>query len=91
LGKDAKRGSSSASQKKGSIDACRAKEAFATDESSLGGKKENRRKEKGHSEEKRRTYTCWPKETFRPDESALGSKKKSRREVAAVIEPNSCW
>jgi len=49
LGKDAKRGSSDARQKKGSIDARREKEAFAVDESSLGGKKEGRRNEKGPS------------------------------------------
>jgi len=60
LGKDAKRGSSNACQKKGSTDARRAKEAFAADESSLGGKKEGRRDEKGPSEEKRRTYSRRP-------------------------------
>jgi hypothetical protein len=60
LGKDAKHGSSGACQKKGSTYACRAKEAFAADESSLGGKKESRRNEKGPSEEKRRTYRRRP-------------------------------
>ena len=60
MGKDAKRGSSDARQKKGSIDARREKEAFAVDESSLGGKKEGRRNEKGPSEEKRRTYSRRP-------------------------------
>jgi hypothetical protein len=91
LGKDAKHGSSSACQKKGSTDAGRAKEAFTADESSLGGKKESRRNEKGLSEEKRHTYTCGPKETLRPDEGALGSEKKSRRKIATAIEPSSCW
>jgi hypothetical protein len=91
LGKVAKHGGSGACQKKGSTYACRAKEAFATDESSLGGKKESRRNEKGASEEKRRTYCCRPKETFRPDEGAVGSEKKRWREVADVIKPSSCW
>jgi hypothetical protein len=49
LGKNAKHGGSSASQKKRSTDARRAKEAFAADESSLGSKKEGRRNEKGLS------------------------------------------
>jgi hypothetical protein len=91
LGKDAKHRSSGACQKKGSTYACRAKEAFAADESSLGGKKESRRNEKGPSEEKRRTYSSRPKETFRPDEGAVGSEKKRWREVTTVIEPSSCW
>jgi hypothetical protein len=90
LGKDAKHGSSAACQRKRSTYACRAKEALAADESSLGGKKESRRHEKGPSEEKGRTYSCRPKETFRPDEGALGSEKKRWREVAAVIEPSNC-
>jgi hypothetical protein len=46
LGENAKHGSNSASQKKGSTNGRRTKEAFAADESSLGGKKESRRSEK---------------------------------------------
>jgi hypothetical protein len=91
LGKDARHGRSSACHKKGSADARRAKEAFAADESSLGGKKESRRNEKGLSSEERHTYACRPKETLRVDEGALGSEKKGRREIATVIEPSSCW
>jgi hypothetical protein len=91
LGKDAKHWRSSACQKKRSTDARRAKEAFAADESSLGGKKESRRSEKGLGSEKRHTYTCRPKETLRVDEGALGSEKKGRLEIATAIEPSSCW
>ena len=75
MGKDAKHGTSGACQKKGSTYACRAKEAFAADESSLGCKKESGRNKKGPSEEKRRTYSCRPKEALRLDEGALGGKK----------------
>jgi len=60
LGKDARRASIDAGQKKGSIDARRVKEGFGVDESSLGGKKEGRRNEKGPSKEKRRTYSRRP-------------------------------
>jgi len=73
LGKDAGHGSSSACQKKGATDARRATEAFAANESSLGGKKESRRNEKGLISEERHTYSCRPKETVRLDEGALGS------------------
>ena len=60
----------------------RPKEAFPANESSLGGKKESRRKTKSLEPEKGRAYTCRPKETFRANESSLGSQKESRLEIS---------
>jgi hypothetical protein len=94
LGKDAKHRSSGACQKKGSTYACRAKEAFAADESSLGGKKESRRKTKSLDAEKGRAYTCRPKETFRANESALGGPKKRWLEISSrnrYQTSGGCW
>ena len=85
MGEDERHGRSSACQEKGSAHARRAKEAFAADESSLGGKKESRRNEKGPGSKERYTYTCWPKETLGIDEGALGSDKERRREIGTAI------
>jgi hypothetical protein len=71
--------SSSARQEKRSAYGCRPKEAFPANESSLGGKKESRRKTKSFEPEKGRAYSCRPKETFRTNEGALGSQKESRQ------------
>ena len=91
MGEDEGRGRSVSCPKKGSADAGRSKEAFAVNESSLGGKKESRGAEKAFGSEKRHTYACRSKETFRVDESALGGEKESRREIATAIGPRSCW
>ena len=88
MGKDAKHGSSSACQKKGSTNARWAKEAFAAYESSLGGKKESRRNQNGRYSEERHTYTGRSKETLRLNEGALGSEKKRRREITTAIDPS---
>ena len=61
----------------------RPKEAFTANESSLGGKKESRRKTKILQAEKGSAYTCRPKKTLRADESALGSQKKRRRKISS--------
>jgi hypothetical protein len=72
---------SSASERKRSAYTGWPKEAFPTDESSLGCKKKGRRKTKSFDAEKRRAYTCRPKETFRANESALGGQKESQLEI----------
>jgi hypothetical protein len=83
LGTDARHWNTSSSrQEKRSAYACRPKEAFPANESSLGGKKESRRKAKSFEPEKGRAYSCRPKETFRTNESALGSQKESRLEIS---------
>ena len=74
--------SSSSCERKRSAYTGRPKEAFPVNESSLGGKKESRRKTKSLDAEKGRAYTCRPKETFRANESALGSQKESRLEIS---------
>jgi len=89
LGEDERHGRSSACQEKGSTHARRAKEAFAANEGSLGGKKKSGRNEKGLGPEERRTYTCRSKKTLGVDEGALGSEKESRREIATGIATRS--
>jgi hypothetical protein len=91
LGKNPKHGSSSASRNERPTDSRGTKETFAADESSLGGKKESRRDEKGLNQQERHTYSCRPKKALRADEGTLGSKKKGQREIAAAVELSSCW
>ena len=81
-------GGAAPAKKKRSAYTGRPKEAFPVNESSLGGKKESRRKTKSLDAEKGRAYTCRPKETFRANESALGSQKESRLEIATAAAPN---
>jgi hypothetical protein len=84
LGKDARYWRSSSRGQKRSADTGGPKEAFTADESSLGGKKESRRKGKILWAEERCAYTCRPKKTLRADESSLGSQKKRREIITAV-------
>jgi hypothetical protein len=85
LGKDARYWRSSSCGQKRSAHTGGPKEAFTADESSLGGKKESRRKRKILWAEERCAYTCRPKKTLRADESALGSQKKRRREIITAV------
>ena len=84
-------GGAAPARRKGQLTPAGRRKLSAADESSLGGKKESRRNEKGFSSEERHTYACRPKETLRVDEGALGSEKKGRRKIATVIVPSSCW
>jgi hypothetical protein len=87
LGKDARhwRSSCSSCPEKRSAHTGGPKEAFPANESSLGGKKESRRKTKSVEGEKGCAYSCRPKETFRAYESALGGEKESRLEIATTL------
>jgi len=76
LGKDARYWRSSSCRQKRSAHTGGPKEAFTADESSLGGKKESRRKGKILRAEERCAYTCRPKKTLPADESAVGCQKE---------------
>jgi len=83
LGKDARYWRSSSCRQKRSAHTGGPKEAFTADESSLGGKKESRRKIL--RAEERCAYTCRPKKTLPADESAVGCQKKRRREIITAV------
>jgi hypothetical protein len=61
------------------------KEAFTADESSLGGKKESRRKRKILWAEEGSAYTCRPKKTLPADESALGGQKERPGVITTAV------
>jgi hypothetical protein len=83
LGKEAWPRRSSPFEAKRAADTGWPKEAFSTNESPLGGKKENRRSAKRLYSKKRRAYSGWSKEAFGADEGTLGSEKEIREIVTA--------
>jgi hypothetical protein len=85
LGKDARYWRSSSRGQKRSAHTGGPKEAFTADESSLGGKKESRRKGKILWAEERCAYTCRPKKTLPADESALGSQKERPGVITTAV------
>jgi hypothetical protein len=76
LGKEAWHGRSSSLEAKRAADTGRPKEAFSTNESSLGGKTENRRHTKSVFSKERRPYSCRSKKAFGTDEGSMGSEKE---------------
>jgi len=72
-------------RQKGSAHTGGPKEAFTADESSLGGKKESRRKTKALGAQERCAFTCRPKKTLPADESALGGQKERPRVITTAV------
>jgi hypothetical protein len=77
LGKTKGRNNSDSCEEKGHTHASGAKKALPVNESSLGSKKESRRRKEGSCEEKGHTHGRRPKKAVRANESAVGSQKES--------------